>query len=184
MEGDQVAARVVEHAARGRAVQRRRILEELVSSEESYVADLKVLLHVGGQTTLHWDLGRLTEYFKVYFFMLDSAPKGPQATQPEISQNVADMLRLHEDILLEMKTLMPDSHMQSDAAAQQRSKHPRWYSVESVEASSGESAIRKARLVNEFSWFGSHRDRTLVTTPGEAAEIARVFERMVRISII
>ena len=51
MEGDQVAARVVEHAARGRAVQRHRILEELVSSEESYVADLKVLLHVGGQQT-------------------------------------------------------------------------------------------------------------------------------------
>ncbi|KAL9136376.1 MAG: hypothetical protein Q9175_002425 [Cornicularia normoerica] len=48
MDGDQVAARVVEHAARERAVQRRRILEELISSEESYVADLKVLLHVGG----------------------------------------------------------------------------------------------------------------------------------------
>ncbi len=112
--------------------------------------------------------------------MLDSAPKGPQATQPEISQNVADMLRLHEDILLEMKTLMPDSHMQSDVAAQQRSRHPRWYSVESVGASSGEGPIRKARLVNEFSWFGSHRDQNLVTTPREAAEIARVFERMVR----
>ena len=48
MDGDQVAARVNEHAARDRAVQRRRIVEELISSEESYVADLKVLLHVGG----------------------------------------------------------------------------------------------------------------------------------------
>lgn len=51
MDGDQVTARVEEKAARDRAVKRRRILEELISSEESYVADLKVLLHVGG----HYD---------------------------------------------------------------------------------------------------------------------------------
>lgn len=48
MDGDQVAARAGEKAAWDRAVKRRRILEELISSEESYVADLKVLLHVGG----------------------------------------------------------------------------------------------------------------------------------------
>ena len=46
MDGDQVAARLEKKFARARAVQRRRILEELISSEESYVADLKVLLHV------------------------------------------------------------------------------------------------------------------------------------------
>ena len=48
VDGDQVAARMIEHEARDRAVQRRRILDELISSEEGYVADLKVLLHVGG----------------------------------------------------------------------------------------------------------------------------------------
>lgn len=36
----------LEAAARDRAIQRRRILEELVNSEESYIADLKVLLNV------------------------------------------------------------------------------------------------------------------------------------------
>ena len=46
MDGEQVVARVEEKIARARAVQRRRILEELITSEESYVADLKVLLHV------------------------------------------------------------------------------------------------------------------------------------------
>ena len=48
MDGDLVSAKLIEHAAKERAAQRRRIVEELVSSEESYVADLKVLLHVGG----------------------------------------------------------------------------------------------------------------------------------------
>ena len=47
MDGDQLAARAEEKAAWDRAVHRRRILDELISSEESYVADLKVLLHVG-----------------------------------------------------------------------------------------------------------------------------------------
>lgn len=117
--------------------------------------------------TLHCDLQSLTGYVKVYFFMLNSTPKGPQATQPEISQNVADMLRLHEDILLEIKTVMPDSHMQSDATARQRSKHPRWYSVESAEALSSENPL-------------SNRDGNLTTTPEEAADVARIFERMVR----
>lgn len=51
MDGEQIAARAEEKAARDRAVKRRQILEELISSEESYVADLKVLLHVGG----HYD---------------------------------------------------------------------------------------------------------------------------------
>ena len=180
MEADQAAARAKEHAARDRAVQRRRILEELISSEESYVADLKVLLHVGGQSHSTSRSPMADTTLKIYFFMLDSAPRGPQATQPEISQNVAGMLRLHEDILLEMKTVMPDSHIYSEAAAQQQSRHPRWYSVESAEAPSIEVPVRKARPAKDFSWLGIQRNRTLITTPGEAADVARIFERMVR----
>ena len=129
---------------------------------------------------LRQELVWLTEYCKVYFFMLNSAPKGPQATQPEISQNVADMLRLHEDILLEIKSLMPGFNMQSDVAAQQQSNHRRGYSVESVEAVLGENAVKKTRPANEIAWFGNHRGRTLLVTAGEAAEVAKVFERMVR----
>ena len=112
--------------------------------------------------------------------MLNSAPKGPQATQPEISQNVADMLRLHEDILLEIKTLMPGFNMQSDVLNRHHSHHLRGYSVESVEAMLGENAAKKTRPANTHSWFGDHRVRTLHATAGEAAEVAKVFERMVR----
>ena len=111
--------------------------------------------------------------------MLSSAPKGLQATQPEISQNVANMLRLHENILLEMKALVPDFHLRSAAAAQQQSKHPRWYSIESTEAPSIEIPVKATRPTNDLSCFGMHRNQTLVTTPREAAGIARVFERMV-----
>lgn len=111
--------------------------------------------------------------------MLNSAPKGPQATQPEISQNVANILRLHENILLEMKAFVPDSHLRSAATAQQQSKHPGSHSLESVETALIEVPVRKARPTNEFSWFGTHRNQRLVTTPKEAAGVARIFEKMV-----
>lgn len=39
-------SQIIDEAAWGRAIQRRRTLEELVSSEESYIADLKVLINV------------------------------------------------------------------------------------------------------------------------------------------
>ena len=114
--------------------------------------------------------------------MLSSAPKGSQATQPEISQNVANILRLHEDILLEMKAIVPDFHLRSAAAAQQHLKHPRWYSIESAEAPSIEVPVRKPWPTNNLPWFGTHRNQSLVTAPREAADVARVFERMVRYS--
>ena len=41
------SAQAIDESAKERAVQRRRILSELLRSEEGYVADLKVLLHVG-----------------------------------------------------------------------------------------------------------------------------------------
>ena len=46
MEDRPLSLHVIDEAALLRAIQRRSILEELVSSEESYVADLKVLVNV------------------------------------------------------------------------------------------------------------------------------------------
>lgn len=51
IDSSQGSAQVIDEAAWGRAVQRRRTLEELVSSEESYIADLKVLINVGSSIT-------------------------------------------------------------------------------------------------------------------------------------
>jgi hypothetical protein len=40
-------AAVIDEGTRDRAVKRRRVLEELLSTEESYIADLKILINVG-----------------------------------------------------------------------------------------------------------------------------------------
>ncbi|KAK3173729.1 hypothetical protein OEA41_007061 [Lepraria neglecta] len=46
VDGGQETIQSLDLASWDRAVQRRKIVEELISSEESYIADLKVLLHV------------------------------------------------------------------------------------------------------------------------------------------
>ena len=46
MDSNQGSAQIIDEAAWGRAVQRRRTLEELISSEESYITDLKFLINV------------------------------------------------------------------------------------------------------------------------------------------
>lgn len=51
MDSGQGSTQIIDEAAWDRAVQRRRTLEELVSSEESYIADLKVLINVCSSIT-------------------------------------------------------------------------------------------------------------------------------------
>ena len=47
LDGASVSGPIIDEASRERAIKRRWTLEELVDSEESYVADLKVLVNVG-----------------------------------------------------------------------------------------------------------------------------------------
>ena len=87
LDGDQVVARLIDHAARERAVQRRRVVEELVSSEESYVADLKVLLHVGGPYNSRLRLRIADTTFQGLLLHAKFRAKGPSSyTTRDISE--------------------------------------------------------------------------------------------------
>ena len=52
----QRSLKTVELAAWARAIQRRKVLEELFDSEKSYIADLKVLLHVSNIHGYEWEM--------------------------------------------------------------------------------------------------------------------------------
>ena len=52
----QRSLKTVELAACARAIQRRKVLEELFNSEKSYIADLKVLLHVSNIHGYEWEM--------------------------------------------------------------------------------------------------------------------------------
>lgn len=51
IDSSQGSAQVIDEAAWERALQRRRTLEELISSEESYISDLKVLVNVASHNS-------------------------------------------------------------------------------------------------------------------------------------
>ena len=83
------------------------------------------------------------------------------------------MLRLHEEILLEIKALIVGNDLPKGK------KHARWRSIETLENIIGEKATQVVRRSLDAPWLGRSNDYTLVTAPKEAANVAKVFERMV-----
>ncbi|KAM3566758.1 hypothetical protein ARSEF4850_000292 [Beauveria asiatica] len=91
-----------------RALRRRRILEELIQTEESYVGDIRLLMNV-------------------YVTTFAACP-GHDSLRLAIHQNLAEILRLHDEILEELHRAVPYSEY-SYADAQPKG-HRRWSSVE------------------------------------------------------
>ncbi len=91
------------------------------------------------------------------------------------------MLRLHEEILLEIKPLILGSadRPANGSGTHRLFEHGRWHSIESVEGMMGEKATSAIRRSLDVPWFGRFRNQTLVTSPREAADIVKVFERLV-----
>ncbi|OHE97807.1 RhoGEF domain-containing protein [Colletotrichum orchidophilum] len=73
-----------------RALQRRRILEELISTEEGYIADVRFLMNV-------------------YITILASLPTLPPGLRSSINRNLTDIVELHEELLGELHRAVPDS---------------------------------------------------------------------------
>ncbi|KAM3483745.1 hypothetical protein MY8738_002795 [Beauveria namnaoensis] len=91
-----------------RALRRRRILEELIQTEESYVRDIRLLMNV-------------------YVTTFAACP-GHDSLRLAIHQNLTEILRLHDEILGELHRAVPHSeYSYSDA---QPKGHRRWSSVD------------------------------------------------------
>ncbi|KAK1986529.1 RhoGEF domain-containing protein [Colletotrichum cereale] len=73
-----------------RALQRRRILEELISTEEGYIGDIRFLMNV-------------------YITTLASLPTLPMGLRSSINRNLTDIVELHEELLGELHRVVPDS---------------------------------------------------------------------------
>ena len=82
-EGNRDAMQGIDEAAQNRAIQRTRKLQELIQSEGSYVADLKILLNV-------------------YLVLLGSTIQTPTRVLTHFQQNVSDILQLHQDLLAQL----------------------------------------------------------------------------------
>ncbi|KAK1752402.1 hypothetical protein QBC47DRAFT_56962 [Echria macrotheca] len=136
----------------GRALQRRRILEELINTEESYIGDVRFLMNV-------------------YVTMLASLPTLPAGLRASINQNLTDIVELHEEMLGDLHRAVPLSEYtqpeipsQFPPAVPATRGHHRWRSLDAVpEDKDGVSWLREVPGV--------------LAEPQTAAEVAKVFTK-------
>lgn len=117
--------------------------------------------------------------------ILDSGPKAIQAARPEFSRNVGDMLRLHEELLLQIETKLQSSmaHPSARAICLKMLKSGSWHISDSLGEMDLHTVADKAtgtgQQSKDFFGFGRSKKHRLVTTAGEAADVASLFEHMV-----
>ncbi|KAI0974261.1 hypothetical protein F4678DRAFT_458226 [Xylaria arbuscula] len=132
-----------------RLLQRRRILEELITTEESYIGDIRFLMNV-------------------YVTILASLPTLQQGLRSSINQNLTDIVELHEEILGELHRIVPDSeytqpdYISVEPSPKPSQEHHRWHSLDSVPEERGGR-----------SWL--HSVPSVIAEPNIAAEVAQIF---------
>lgn len=126
-----------------------------------------------------WSL--LTTNVQVYFTLIASSSNDFQRKSPQIHYNISEILKLHEELLLQVRRVIPDSELRSDheGAGLPRSKHARWHSLESASGAAGAGPMQVARRSIEATWYGRPKRGVLISEPREVAEIAKVFGRLV-----
>ncbi|RYC62196.1 hypothetical protein CHU98_g3998 [Xylaria longipes] len=148
-----------------RLLQRRRILEELITTEESYIGDIRFLMNV---CSTHCLFVIATDAPKVYVTILASLPTQHHGLRSSINRNLTDIIELHEEILGELHHIVPDSeYTQPDYIAVKPSplpsqQHHRWHSLDSVPEDKGGR-----------SWL--HSVPSVVAEPSIAAGVAQIF---------
>ncbi|KAL8665595.1 MAG: hypothetical protein Q9202_002099 [Teloschistes flavicans] len=149
--------------ALARANQRQRVLEELVESEASYVADLKVLIHA-------------------YFTFLASAPNVSQRTSMQIHENVAEILELHEDLLGQFQHVMKEAVATPAAMHHETPRQPKQHRRLSVDghriAAAVVGLVHTARTSVEIARPGHIKVQSTPVETSKVSDIAKIFGRM------
>ncbi|KAF2494069.1 hypothetical protein BU16DRAFT_528226 [Lophium mytilinum] len=147
-----------------RSVQRRKILEELIASEEGYIGDIKILVNE-------------------YFMILAAVPGLPAHIRMAIQQNVTQILQLHEDILGELHKVIPHAEYTHTARHASypvtKAKHIRFHSADVIPGRFHETRrpSHKTRRSLDNGATPDHRPRGLVTDTQTAANVAKIFNK-------
>ncbi|KAK3078829.1 hypothetical protein LTS18_006516 [Coniosporium uncinatum] len=164
---------LVDERAWMRAVQRRKILEELIATEESYIGDIKALINV-------------------YFTLPTSGSSMSSLVREALQQTLQRLLRIHEALLSDIQNAVPNAeHKSQEPTATddlERPKHARWHSVDVVPGKhSGVIVGRRFRHsidVSRPTQQQQHARHTGITADtGTATEVARVFHTYVSRSV-
>lgn len=129
---------VTDRAMVQRALQRRRILEELISTEEAYIGDVRFLINVSGFVLGICRCPNANREPKVYVTILASLPTLPMGLRSSINRNLTEIIELHEELLGELHRAIPKSeYTLTDTALPPVSTsagwdHRRWRSLDIV----------------------------------------------------
>ncbi|KAH7391004.1 hypothetical protein DE146DRAFT_618630 [Phaeosphaeria sp. MPI-PUGE-AT-0046c] len=154
---------IIDESAWLRSLQRRKIVEELIASEESYIADLKVLIND-------------------YFMILTALPTLAGQTKSSIQQNISQILQLHEDLLAELHQAVPQADFTNsahhDTYPVTKAKHIRFHSADIIPGRLAEhKATRKLRHSLEIGRWPDRRPRCLAIDTTTIGNIASIFNK-------
>jgi hypothetical protein len=164
----------MDQAVTNRLLQRRRVLEELITTEESYVADVKFLMNVRSQTTIpSLPFDKCTDTRRqVYVTLMASIPTLSLSLRASIHRNLNEIVELHNELLGDLHRSVPNSEYTQlrcdDHAVNQTPRgHHRWRSLDAVPEHFGTA-----------SWL--QRIPGMTAEPKVAASVAKVFECKVK----
>ncbi|KAF2638323.1 hypothetical protein P280DRAFT_404969 [Massarina eburnea CBS 473.64] len=154
---------IMDEGAWLRSVSRRKVVEELIASEESYIADLKVLIND-------------------YFMILTAVPSLSAQTRTSIQQNISQILQLHEDLLADLQHAVPQADFtqstQQETFPVTRAKHIRFHSADLMPGRFVEHKItRKLRHSLDIGRSPDRRPQGLVIDTKTIGEIAKIFNK-------
>ncbi|RFU23773.1 hypothetical protein B7463_g12568, partial [Scytalidium lignicola] len=138
-----------------RSLQRRGVLEEIINTEESYLADIRSPINL----------------YQVYVTLLVSIPALSPGIRNSINQNLNDIVELHDEILGELHLVIPHSeYTQLDYkdpnSIIQINGHKQWRSLDVVPGDTGET-----------TWL--HQTPGMTAEPNVAAKVAQVFVKRI-----
>ncbi|KAI7560874.1 hypothetical protein KC317_g9448 [Hortaea werneckii] len=147
---------VMDDAAKARSRKRRERIEELIRTEEGYVADLKALSNA-------------------LYTILGYQPDSQSSARNRASTTLAQLILLHEDLLTQMRRCVPFADR--DRPSRPARGHCRWYSVDgSLPTRKHTTGARRAR--RSLNLHRSSEDETALAPmcdPNILVAVARVF---------
>ncbi|KAF2024193.1 hypothetical protein EK21DRAFT_79214 [Setomelanomma holmii] len=156
---------IIDESAWLRSLQRRKIVEELIASEEGYIADLKVLIND-------------------YFMILTALPTISGHTKSSIQQNISQILQLHEDLLAELHHTVPQADFTKSAHHETypvtKAKHIRFHSADIMPGRGEHKVTRRLRHSLEIGRSPDRRPRGLVTDTQTVGNVAKIFNKHMR----
>jgi hypothetical protein len=174
--------------ARQRGRKRREKIEELIRTEESYVADLKALSDVSTCSHLLSFTMMTDVTAQAYFTILVNQTTSASYVRHTAQKTISELLRLHNDILGELHAVVPFAEYDQSTAKTKASfstSHNRWHSIDVVPTRSRSAkhmreVIRQGRRSLNIARSTEEEHPLLQCSPQIAAKVAETFLRQVR----